>query len=394
MEELPAASPRLLSLDTFRGVAMSLIALELLRLPDLAAHFPDSAVWRFIGFHMDHVVWTGCSLHDLIQPAFSFMVGVALPFSLASRLKRGQTRGQMTLHALWRAALLVAIGVGLRFLDEKGIYWTFEDTLSQIGLGYPLLFLLGFASQKIRWLALAAVLGGYWLLFATYSPPLDWSPAMANVPADWAHDFTGFAAHWNLNQNAAWAFDRWLLNLLPSSHTFSGNPEGYSTLSFIPTLGTMILGLIAGQWFRDGVRGLPLLRQLLTTGAFCIITGIVLHRTGVCPAVKKIWTPSWTLFSGGWCLFIMAIFHLINDMLRWNRWSSLFLVLGMNSILMYILVHLAECFLTPGHYFHFNRYPFTAFGPLWEPTLHGLAVTFVLWSVIWFLHRKRIFLRI
>src|SRR6185436_7038388 len=118
-----------------------------------------------------HVEWIGCSLHDLIQPSFSFIVGVALPFSIATRLARGQSPGQMTMHALWRSLLLILLGVFLRSTSRPMTYWTFEDTLSQIGLGYPFLFLLGFRSMRVQCIALAVVLIGYWAAFTLYPLP-------------------------------------------------------------------------------------------------------------------------------------------------------------------------------------------------------------------------------
>ena len=76
---------RLTSLDALRGFVMFLMGVELLQLDEVAKKFPDSTLWQTIGYHAWHAPWTGCSLHDLIHPAFAFMVGVALPFSLASR---------------------------------------------------------------------------------------------------------------------------------------------------------------------------------------------------------------------------------------------------------------------------------------------------------------------
>ena len=115
--------------------------------------------------------WPDCSLHDLIQPSFSFLVGVALPFSMASRLARGQSKAGMTAHAFWRALLLVALGVFLRSRNSDQTNFTFEDTLSQIGLGYPFLFLLGFFSTRVQWIALALILVGDWAAFALYPLP-------------------------------------------------------------------------------------------------------------------------------------------------------------------------------------------------------------------------------
>src|SRR5439155_18840162 len=110
-DKLPAA--RVASIDAYRGLVMFLMMAEVLHLRQMAKNFPDSPVWRFLAFHQTHAEWAGCSLHDLIQPSFSFLVGVALPFSLASRLARGQGVGRMTLHAVWRALLLVLLGIFL-----------------------------------------------------------------------------------------------------------------------------------------------------------------------------------------------------------------------------------------------------------------------------------------
>lgn len=394
--DVPVTKPqRLLSLDTFRGFAMFLMAAELMEVPEVATHFPDSLFWRIVGHQSEHVMWTGCTLHDLIQPAFSFMVGVALPFSIGSRRAKGESASVMTRHALVRALILVALGVVLRFIDEKHIHWTYEDTLAQIGLGYPFLFLLGLASTRVRWTALGVVLTGYWLFFALHPlPGPGFDRLAADIPADWTLDFAGFAAHWNLNSNAAWAFDKWFLNIFPFGDYFRGNPEGYATLSFIPTLGTMILGLIAGQWFRDGHRGPPMLQRLLIAGGLCLLAGAALHFAGICPSVKKLWTPSWTLFSGGWCFFMMAAFHGINDSLGFNRWSFPLRVLGMNSILMYVLVHLVEAVFATGHRLHLAFPPFTQLPPDLDPAIGGAAALAILWLILWALYRKNIFVRI
>src|SRR5215475_8459662 len=92
---------RLASIDAYRGFVMLLMMAEALRLCAVSAALPDSGFWRFLCYHQSHVEWVGCSLHDLIQPGFSFLVGVALPFSLASRAARGQSVRAQSLHAAW-----------------------------------------------------------------------------------------------------------------------------------------------------------------------------------------------------------------------------------------------------------------------------------------------------
>lgn len=396
-----APPPRLASLDAYRGFVMFLMAAEVLRLPAVAEHFPTNALWQWLGTHSQHVEWTGCVLHDLIQPSFSFMVGVALPFSLARRLGRGDSKLDLWLHACWRGLVLILLGVFLRSIGRPQTYWTFEDTLSQIGLGYPILFALALARERARWIALTVVLLGYWVFFALWPLPAPgFDPSAHRIPADWAHNFTGFAAHWNLNTNGAWAFDRWFLNLFPRENEFLGNGGGYSTLSFIPTLGTMLLGLLAGQAIFDA-RGATraaerwgLAGRLVLAGLAALAAGWALDLLGVCPSVKKIWTPSWTLFSGGWCFLLMAAFYVLADVLGGRRLFFPLVVIGMNSIAMYVLVHTTEGFWSRALDTHFGERPFHAFGEAYAPLLHGGAVLLILWLILFWMWRRRLFLRV
>src|SRR5438874_7328829 len=137
-------APRNVAMDAYRGFVMLLMMGEVLQLARVAGAFPGNWFWAILAYNQTHVEWAGCSLHDLIQPSFSFLVGVALPYSIASRLMKGAAFGQMFGHAVWRSILLILLGVFLRSTGQQQTQtnWTFEDTLSQIGLGYTFLFLL------------------------------------------------------------------------------------------------------------------------------------------------------------------------------------------------------------------------------------------------------------
>ena len=214
---MAATAPRLTSLDVFRGVTMLFMASEILHIPAVARKFPDSPIAMFLADQLDHRQWVGCAAWDLIQPAFMFMVGVALPFSIAGRVARGQSFGRMCAHSAWRAVVLVALGIFLRSQGRPQTYFTFEDVLTQIGLGYVFLFLLAWARSRVQWTAAAVILIGYWAAFALWPVPQGFDYAKVGVPADWlaANGHTGFAAHWQKNSNVAWAFDTWFLNLFP-----------------------------------------------------------------------------------------------------------------------------------------------------------------------------------
>lgn len=391
----PAVPARLTSLDAYRGFVMFLMMAEVLSLCAVAGAIPDSGFWRLLCHHQSHVEWVGCSLHDLIQPSFSFIVGVAVPFSIASRLARGQSGSRMTLHAFWRALLLILLGVVLRSTWAKQTNWTFEDTLTQIGLGYGFLFLLGFRPARDQWIVFWLLLVGYWLAFALYPLPgagFDWR--QAGVAADWKHQLSGFAGHWNKNTNFAWAFDTLFMNLFPREHLFTNNGGGYSTLSFVPTLATMILGLLAGGVLRREMAPWTKVRWLLVAGCAGLGAGWLLGALGVCPVVKRIWTPSWVLFSGGWCLLLLALFYVVIDLCSFKWWAAPLVVIGMNSIAAYCIAHLFDGFISKNLKTHLGQDFFKFFGGAYEPLFHGAAVLFVFWLILYWMYRRKIFLRI
>jgi heparan-alpha-glucosaminide N-acetyltransferase len=373
---------------------MLLMMAEVLRLSRAARAMPENWWMGFLAYHQSHVAWAGCSLHDMIQPSFSFLVGVALPYSIASRLAKGGTFGKMFAHALWRSFLLIALGIFLRSLGSNQTNFTFEDTLTQIGLGYPFLFLLGFRPPRWVWAALAIILVGYWLAWALYpAPDASFDYTAVGVPMNWEHHYTGFASHWNKNSNLGTAFDQWFLNLFPREKPFVANGGGYLTLSFIPTLGTMILGLIAGRWLRAAAPAIPM-RTLLIAGAGLTAAGLLLHFTGINPVVKRIWTPSWTLFSGGLCFLFLAAFAWVIDVKHWRKWSFPLTVIGMNSIAAYMIAHLFENFIEKSFRTHFGQGIFALFGQPWEPVMAGIAVLAVYWLILYWMYQRKLFLRI
>lgn len=388
---------RLASIDAYRGLVMLLIMAEALNFRAVARAIPASHFWTLLADCQTHVEWLGCSLHDLIQPTFSFLVGVVLPLSIAGRRARGQAGWRMTAHAFLRAFVLVALGVFLRSVGRPQTYFTFEDTLSQIGLGYGFLFMLGFCRPRGQWIALALILVGYWAAFALYPlPPAGFDYAKVGVSHAWLgqHGLTGFAAHWNKNSNLAWAFDTWFLNLFPRESRFEFNGGGYATLSFIPTLGTMILGLLAGGVLQGPRRPWSKVRYFVLAGLLLLAGGGLAGWLGVCPAAKRIWTPSWTLESGGWCFLILAAFYAVMEIGRWQGWAFSLVVVGMNSIAAYCMDGLFSGFIRDALKRHLNEKVFCRFGTAFEPLVLGTCVVVVLWLILFWMYRRRLFVRI
>ena len=217
--------------------------------------------------------------------------------------------------------------------------------------------------------------------------------AAVGVPADWHHNFSGFASHWNKNSNLGAAVDQWFLNLFPREAPFVDNGGGYLTLSFIPTLGTMILGLVAGRWFRESAPVIPI-KRFVAMGVALIAVALMLHGLGVGPIVKRIWTPSWVLFSGGMCFLLLAAFSEIIDVKGYRKWAFPLIVVGTNSIAAYLIAHIAERFVLSSLTIHLGHGIFQILGMGLEPLLLGIATLSIYWLFLLWLYRRKIFLRI
>jgi predicted acyltransferase len=386
---------RVTSIDAFRGFVMLLMLAEAMRLWTVHTAFPESRFWALVAFNTEHVEWQGCSLHDLIQPAFSFLAGASLPFSIAARSARGERFGKMLSHAAWRSVALIFLGIFLRSLGSRQTYWTFEDTLTQIGLGYTVLFLVAFAPLRVQIGVFVAILVGFWLAFVAYPlPPAGFDYASVGVPADWPHLYTGFLAHFNKNSNLAWAFDVWFLNLFPRQAPFLFNKGGWSTLSFIPTIATMILGLWAGQWLRTRRDTGEKLKWLIVAGVALALAGLVLQWLHISPIVKRIWTSAYTLYSGGLVVLMLAAFYAAIEWKGWTRWSFPLLVIGANSIAAYVMSWTMEGFVGDALARHLGPEVFLVAGAPFAPVLRGAMVVLVFWLILLWMYRRKIFLRI
>ena len=410
----PPPMQRLVSLDAYRGlvmIAMASAGLSLAKVardPQVIGQFAGSsfdAAWQrlcqVLAYQTDHVAWTGCAFWDLIQPSFMFIVGVAIPFSYGRRLASGESYARCLRHAGWRAAVLVALGVFLASNWDEQTNFVFTNVLAQIGLGYVfVVFLTGRGWQLQLFVALAVLLG-YWMLFYYHPLPdasLQEAVAGLNDPAE---RLTGLAAHWNKHTNFAAWFDRWFLNLFPRSEPFDFNKGGYATLNFVPSLVTMLFGLMAGEWLRSTRSPGRKLGGLVLTSAALFAAAMALDHTiwplgdsqwTLCPAVKRIWTPTWVLFSGGWTLCLLAAFYGIVDVAGYRRWTFPLVVVGMNSIAMYLMSQLLKPWITKTLKIHFGVEDLFSgpYGPLWQ----SAAILLCLWLACFWLYRQRIFFKI
>jgi predicted acyltransferase len=423
---------RLTSLDAYRGLIMLAMASSSgFALAEAAKHFRGNPVWDFVGYHTDHVAWVGCGFWDLIQPAFMFMAGVAIPYSYASRKAKGESDAKIYFHIAVRSLMLVLLGIFLSSNSSQAPGHILVNVLSQIGLGYFFVSLLRGRGLAVQLGATAVILVGYWLWFALYPlPPAGFDYRSVGLPPDWAYQ-TGFFAHWEKHTNAAAAFDMWLLNLFPAYHPkpvappavlgagavgllaapggqgpllaipgliptgeFLLNKEGYPTLNFIPSMATMIFGLLAGELLRGPKSSVAKLGWLVAAGAVCLALGQVAGWT-VCPIVKRIWTPSFAVYSAGWTFLMLAGFYAVCDLKGWKRWAFPLIVVGLNSIAIYLMSQLLRGPIKGTFRNLVGEWWIEQWlGSMWLPTVECVVILAVLWLACWWLYRRNIFVRI
>lgn len=379
-----AQAGRLLSLDTYRGLVMFLLAANGFGIAAAAKKAGDTApAWmQTLAFHNDHPEWVsqfhvvGLSLWDMIQPCFMFMVGVSMPWSYAKRAQLGHSHAKRACHAWGRALLLVALGIFLTSQWDKQTSWQFTNVLCQIGLGYGFLFFLVGRSFRLQVFVGGLVLIGIWVAMVLYPAP---------------EGTAGFAAHFQKGTNAMAAFDQWFLNLFPREKTFEVNQGGYATLNFVPAFVTMLMGVMCGQLLKDkDIPGAVKVRRLLIAGAICLALGAAAGLT-VCPVVKRIWTPSWALFSGAWCIGFLAILYAVVDLAGWKRWAFPFVVVGLNPITAYVMSMAMKGWVRTNLKIHL---PDAWFSGLYGPVVEAGLTMLVFWLILWWMYRNRVFLRI
>lgn len=362
---------------------------------------PDSRFWEQTQYQFSHAPWVGCSYWDLIQPSFMFMVGVSMAYSYIARQRRGDSYGRMLGHAIARSFVLIALSIFLMSKSRRYTDWSFMNVLAQIGLGYTFLFLLWGKSFKRQAVTAALILAGTWLAYEAYpnagvnltSGALD-----VGVPREWAEEhLRGLRPAWHKNANLGHAIDKWLLNELPRPESYGFNQGGYQTINFVPALATMLFGLMCGELLRSQRSDRQKLSILIAAGVLGLVAGQLLHSTGVCPLVKRIWTPSWALFSTGWCCLILAALFAVIDIFGFRRWSFPLVVVGMNSIAIYCMSMSLKPWTARQLQTHLGEDAFTLCGGVdaaFVPTVQAVMVGLVFWLVCYYMYRNKIFIRI
>lgn len=313
---------RLESLDVLRGADMFLLLALGPVLRGLCKLWPDSTAW--LSHQIHHVSWDGFVTWDIIMPLFMFLSGITIPFSMA-RFKAGEKPGKgFYLKLIRRFCLLFLLGwiVQGNLLEwDWKTFHPFANTLQAIAVGYVVAALLFVHTDwKKQLVACIMLFCAYWAAFAFTGMNLDPQENVAMVVdkavLGWHRDGVEWVA------DGSWHFmTRYQYTWVLSSLNFAV---------------TVLMGCFAGQMLKTEKRT-PGRRALMVA-----ITGIVLIAAGLClsplfPIIKKIWSSTMTLYSGGICFLLTAFTYYIVDVKKWRKGLSWLKIYGMNAITAYCI---------------------------------------------------------
>jgi len=372
---------RLLSLDVLRGFDMFFIMGFSSLVTGVCTAFGCGDGFWLVD-QMRHPAWMGLTQHDTIFPLFIFIAGVSFPFSMAKQLERGRTKGEIAWRVLRRAAVLYLLGMVFeRYF--MGVPFRFGSVLGRIGLAWAGASLLTLAfGVRTRVAVAAAVLVGYWAL-NLFVPAPD-------------HPLAGV---WTPQGNVVCWFDR--VFVAPLGRISPGTAElpfdNQTCLSTFPAMVTALLGVFTGEFVRSTQATLSGDRRVLCLlGAALALAGIAALIAFGCgqysfPLSKVLWSPSFTLAVGAYSVALFAVFHWLIDVRGWWTHVTFFEVIGLNSITIYLaqpLLGLSQL----------NRLLFGRLSGLFPSPWSGvvLQVSYVLvcWSLLFFLHRKKVYFKV
>jgi len=291
---------RYVSLDAYRGFIMLMLVSHAFGLNTLR----DQPGWHWLAAQFEHVEWEGLVFWDLIQPAFMFMVGMAMPFAFANRSAKGESAGQIFRHVAWRALMLVVISQVLINISSGKLQFQLINVLSQIAFTYFLTFLILRLPIRVQAIVALVLLAGHWALFALFPGPEGAFSKAGNIGV---------------------RIDQALLG-----YNYSGS---YVTINFVTSTATTLLGAWTALFLIRKKPHVTNLKVILLSSAFCFASGLVLSLFN--PIVKRLWTTSFTLYSAGWVFLMLAAFYWLVEVRGWQKPMFPLLILGMNSIFVY-----------------------------------------------------------
>ena len=376
-------SRRLVSLDALRGFDMFWIV-------GGDALFRALMKWGDWSFspmvieQLDHCEWEGFRFYDLIFPLFIFMAGVAMPFSLGRQRERGVSTPKLFWRVFRRMVILFALGLMcngiLQWHPPVRVMGVLQRIALATGFAGFIFLLLRTRGQAI---AVAVILLGYWALLAFVPPPGGTAPDYT-MDGNLSAYIDRVAIRDPLTINGK-AYGKLYYNLKKDGTT-EGENEGL--LSTIPAIATALLGALAGQWLLICPCNRRRVVWLLGAGLVCIGVGLAWGQ--VFPIIKILWTSTYVLIAGGCSLLLLGLFYLIIDVWKLRFWAFPFVVIGLNSITIYVVPRFVD-FRKMSAFFFGGLISHT--GEL-APVLTPLCFLLCEWLFLYYLYRRQLFLRV
>ncbi|MEO6135496.1 MAG: DUF5009 domain-containing protein [Ginsengibacter sp.] len=368
-QQLPKPQ-RLYSLDALRGFDMIWIMGLGYIIKDYSAA-QDSTFWNVINIQFEHGIWDGFVFWDLIFPLFMFMAGVSTIYSIGRDLEKGSTKRELLFKVIKRGLILILIGVvynnGLQLRPISDI--RFPSVLGKIGATYMfanIIFL--YANKRMQWVWFWGLLIGYWLLLKFTSAP--------GFPLGDLTEPGNFASY----------IDR---SVLPGKLS-RGIHDTVGLVCTIPGICNVLLGIFAGIFLKsDKMTPTGKAKWLGIAGIISI--GLALLWNLDFPFNKNLWSSSFVLITGGISLLLLSIFYYIIDVRGYKRWSFFFMIIGMNSILIYISPIFIDWGYTTNGLF---KWLGQLVGEPYDKVILGFCSLLVQWLFLYFLYKKRAFFRV
>lgn len=427
---IPGPSPqRVLAVDVLRGLVLFFL------LPDLAGGFsfyalaramPESPVWRALAAQFGHVEWTGVALWDLVMPLFVFLVGVSMALSYTRRRREDQSEAILVTHAALRSVALFALGMLLQFKPQTRFDELLPFLVLSTGLpvgrawrrlvhagraaptqGIEITYTLVVLVVAMLWMALHYQQLGHYeigsqilaLLGLAYLPAFLLQRARVSTQALFIVALLGlyelaFVLHgggWNAQLNLASAFDTWFFLLLPRGEPYHGNPHDYHSLLFVPLIAAILFGALVGRLLAQQGPSRRLALQFMG-GALAGIALAGVMSLSVAPLLKSLWTPTWAVFSSSACLLLLGLLMLVFGTRARSPWAMPLVVLGTNSMLLYVLAFTQRWRIVTywDRFFDALAWPSLP----WWPLVQSCLVLATFWLLALALYRAKVFIRL